>query len=265
MKVKLSGFLIFIIAVVIFSCEEKVEEEDYPIEPVISFEDIRFIDVPGIDYLTPDTLKLIFSFTDGDADLGRDSSNPKFLASPYHVRSYFLKSTGATVPSTTDDLKQDLTKINKTELIRYKDRLIAPFDTLPPFALPFTCLNWGVLYNTIEATDTLYFRYNPDYYNLRVSFWVDNGNGTFEEFDFTKAFCSTYNSVFPSVDLGNLNGTPFEIKLFSSKRGTITYKMRGNGFKLTFGGKKLKLRIMVKDNQLHASNEIETPEIIIPK
>jgi hypothetical protein len=100
--------------------------------------------------------------------------------------------------------------------------------------------------------DTLYQTSNPNHYNIEVDFMVKQANNTFQEYDWEKEFCTTFDGRFPVLS---------ESK--APLNGKLKYDMESFGFPVIFGGKTLKLRIQIKDRLLHLSNVVETIEFTL--
>lgn len=237
-------YLAVIFVFVLLACEEE-KEEQYPIEPAITFSKIDFIDVTTLFY---DTLKLTFAFTDGDQDFGLTYNIIEHLQFPYQRGYYFLKSTGEKIPSD----RLDRNEVTIDQLIQISDRANPPYDTLPGIE---TC-NYD-LKNTGGGFVYLYAAINEDFYNIDVDFLVKQSDGSFIEFDWLEQFCMTFNTrVFP----GPGKSGPLVVKKKSEQRGEIEYSMISTGFTPFFGDKILKLQITIKDRALHTSNKMQTPE-----
>jgi hypothetical protein len=232
---------------------------EYPSIPEITFNKIKFIDTPDpAGTLVADTLALSIDFKDGDGDLGLTDSD--LGLGQFAERYYFKVNDSKLYYNPSGD---PLQLVGDPNIIRYKTkRTVAHYDTLPAYVKPFNCTNWEVVYQTTnnitKPIDTLYFKLNPNHYNVFVDFLVkDPFTGTFVEYDFRKEFCTTYDGRLPvlSKDIGQ--ETPLE--------GTIRYAMAGTGFNLIFSGqnKNLKLRIRMQDRALHQSNELLTPEFTL--
>ncbi len=229
------GFGLF--AIILIGVTACFNPPEFPIEPQIEFESIRYKEYgTGFDS-NADSLILNLTFKDGDGDLGLDASED---APPYNNKYYFVFPDG--------------------KFITYKTkRTVAGYDTLPAFVKPYSCINWEIFRENSVVKDTLYFQLNPDYYNITIDFLIKNGDGTFSEFDLTKEFdypfCGgTFDGRFPIL-FKDKPGAPLE--------GTIRYGMGSTGFKAFFSIKTLKLRIQIKDRALHKSNIIETPEFTL--
>jgi len=240
----------------VISCFDPPE---YPIVPEIEFKSVKFVDTPDpAGQLVADTLVLSVNFKDGDGDIGfsDEDLNVSETTAKYAERIYFdtqgQKWAIGNLPQLSQSKDPNDIAFYKS-LIKFSNRKNPPFDTLPDFTKPYTCINWYVLQDdkvTPSVTiDTLYFKLNPNHYNIFVDFFI-NTNGTFEEYDFRKELCATYDGRLPilSKDLSQEN--PLQ--------GTIRYAMSSVAFKLFFGLKPIKLRVQIQDRNLNKSNVIET-------
>jgi len=203
---------------------------EFPIEPSIAFDNIIFREVDNL----PDSIILSIEFMDGDGDLGlrSDETQP-----PYNDVWFYQK--------------EDQT------IITYGDRFTPPWDTLPPYEFPYTCLNYNTNNDFVGyEDDILYFQQNQDHWNIFVQFFVKK-NGVYTEFDWETAFppqCSdSFNGRFPV--LTDLSNSPLE--------GILRYGMTSTGFKILFRNDTLKLKVWIKDRALHQSNIIETPDFVL--
>jgi len=244
----------------VISCFDPPE---YPIVPEIEFKSIKFVDPPDTPdskgQVAFDTLVLSIDFKDGDGDIGfsDDDLNVSETTAQYAERIYYDTKGQKWAIGDLFQLSQskDPYDINLyNSLIKFSDKKNPPLDTLPGFTKPYDCINWEILKNEevdpVVIIDTLYFKLNPNHYNIFVDFFV-NTNGTFEEYDFREELCSTFDGRLPilSKDLSQEN--PLQ--------GTIRYAMAGSGFKFIFGlTKPMKLRVQIQDRNLNKSNVIET-------
>ena len=217
---------------------------EFPVEPSISFESLRFYDTPN-----QDSLVLAINFEDGDGDLGISGNE---IDQPYHPFSFvFHNGNPLTISSN---------------------------DTMPPFFPPYSCENYKIgkvhqnqfIYYVINRDsenpsfyqqtfgntppDTLYAKPNIFTDNFLVDFYVQR-NGVYEEFDWVTA---------PSPNCGeSFNGrfTP----IFDTENpdkplsGQIFYAMENFGFLPYFRNDTVKLSVRIIDRALHVSNRIETP------
>jgi len=245
---------------------------EFPIEPRIEFEDMTYKRVNGID-----SLIFFLTFTDGDGDLGLESSELNCSLSTdnnqicfenklytLYQRSedgqYGIVDTGTPCNQATTCYNSKFL-ILKSDLnpVTYGDKRTNPeYAALPAFIKPYNCINWEVIRDSNgDVADTIYFQLNPNHHNFDIDFLVKNPNGTFTEFDFTKEFdypnCGiTYNGRFPIL-YQDRPGSPIE--------GKIRFGIGSPAFKAQFSLKTLKFRIQIKDRALNRSNIIETPEI----
>lgn len=242
---------------------------EFPTEPRIEFDDMIYKRVDGID-----SLIFFITFTDGDGDLGLESSEiscPSGSQICYENRLYDLYQssesgqygiidTGSPCNGTSAcyNSKFVILKSDRTP-IRYADKRTNPaYASLPAFEKPYNCINWELVRNsTGVVTDTAYFVANSNHHNFDIDFLVKNPNGTFTEFDFTKEFdfpgCGiTFNGRFPIL-FTDRSGSPLE--------GRIRFGIGSPALRAMFSLRTLKFRIQIKDRALNKSNIIETPEI----
>jgi hypothetical protein len=223
-----NSFIVLLLAGAIIGCNKPPE---YPVEPSISFDNVYYRKGDTTNYLI-----LSVNFKDGDGDLGLDSYY--YSGEPYNSIWYFVKQDG--------------------NLLSYADRNTPPFDTLPPYAFPYSCYNYSV-----EQSDTLYIQQNRDHYNIFVNFYVKK-NGVFQLYDWLTANppnCGeSYNGRFPILNLDS-NDNP------SSKQrpleGILKYTMKGLGFEAIFKRDTLKLEVQIQDRALHKSNTVESFEFVL--
>lgn len=102
------------------------------------------------------------------------------------------------------------------------------------------------------VVDYFYIRENPYYYNFKVEFLVKNPDDSFDEYDFRKEFCETYDGRFPTIT-----------DRARALDGIINYSMVSSGFSPTFSIKTLKLAVTIYDKALNESNRVETPEFTL--
>jgi hypothetical protein len=263
------------------SCDGS-EEPSYPVEPVITFNNLEFKKnniVPSL----PDTIQLTIDIQDGDFDLGLDHSE---LDSPYHSFDFFVDNNGArTRVIPTNHLDHPYFFINtdlpgKLVTFNYQNQSGTP--------LQYNCEDFiysDVLVNSeslianpstigedfsdvyFHVHDTFFVERNPSHYNIEVDFLIEQNDGSFSEFDWMHEYCTSFDGRFPyvetlgggkTVDLG-----PFLIKRHSKAKATLTFSMVSLGYVPLFGGKELKLRVMIRDRALNSSNVIETSAVLI--
>ncbi len=246
------------------SCKKKDDAPDFPIEPYIEFRDFQFIQGQRTSN-TPnpaDTVKVSFYFRDGDFDLGLSYLD---VNAPYNSKFYFLETNGSPIP----DTRFQNGEFSTIDLLRYHDKEVNLPDTLPSFETPYSCTNWQIIVDnqTGKAIDTLYFKSNPNYYNMDVNVYTVNQSGGVTLFDVSKEFvfpnCNSrgFNSRFPYPKDPNSWPSPWSVKMLSSKEGIMTYSIASVGWKYLFAGQRIKLTVTIQDRALHSSNEIETSEL----
>jgi hypothetical protein len=271
--------LFFIVILLSGSCFDPPE---FPNVPEIEFDKIQFVDAET------DSLILFLNFRDGDGDLGLDNEDLQFISDPYNNAYFFQENNGkvdtlSTFAAASQVAQYDILDIpnpQKGKLVFARTRKKAEYNFLPAY----NCVDYeylidrkllieqadlAVLDNSVRFIDTLssgttmFFQIqdtllvstNPDHYNIEVDFLIKKGS-TFEEFDWRETFCSqSFDGRFPV--LAEKSGVPLE--------GTLKYTMNSVGFATLFSVQTLKLRIQVKDRQLHRSNIIETPEFTLDK
>ncbi len=215
---------------------------EFPAEPEISFNDLKFYDTQA-----QDSLVLTINFQDGDGDLGLSGNEVDQPFNPY----FFV-----------EDGQGGLLSLGSN-------------DTMPPFVPPYSCVNYKLgkisgnsfvrfqttEYNTLfpdQSPDTLYTRPNPFTDNFLVEYLVKR-DGAFEPFNWITA---------PSSGCGESQNGRF-MPLFDPEipdkplSGSITYSMENYGFVPYFRNDTLKLRIQIIDRSLNRSNVIETPEFTL--
>ncbi|HNP20105.1 MAG TPA: hypothetical protein PKL31_16825 [Fulvivirga sp.] len=240
------------LTILLYSCSDEEVNEVYSDIPAIELQSIEFIDASGIQ----DTIKVIISYTDGDGNLG---IAPRETTAPFNQRNYFSNKTGDLFDFETESV-DDLMTISDAQVI----------DTLPPFSGDYICYNWDTrpelyLNDGSQLQDTVYFQFNPYFYNYIVDFYVDDGSG-FKIFDWRREIdCSqNYNGRFPKIgdrdEVQTITEGAFIVKKFYNT-GTIEYNLVGSGFKPIFKGKSIKLRLQIIDRALNKSNRIETAEL----
>lgn len=129
--------------------------------------------------------------------------------------------------------------------------------------------NYNILDTLIDQLNKKYFlieepllyERNENHNNIFVEFYISDDGINFTKFDWFEEFCIDYNGRFPLIldYRGTFKSGPFKIKAKTPWEGEITYSMPNSSFLALFQSKKLKLKITIKDQALHASNTIETP------
>jgi hypothetical protein len=214
---------------------------EFPVEPSISFNDIKFYETTSVD-----SMVVTINFEDGDGNLGLRRTE---IDRPYHPFEFVMHAG--------QPLK------------------ISSNDTMPPFTRPYNCINYkagkwdnntfishnSTRYNDLfpgQAPDTFYTEPNLFNNNFLVDFYVKRDN-SFEKFDWITA---------PNTGCGESVNGRF-MPLFDAESankplsGTLTYAIITNGFIPYFRNDTLKLSIRIIDRDLNISNVIETPEFTL--
>jgi hypothetical protein len=286
MRFAATVFLI-IAGVVLLSLESCFEPPQYSNRPEITVSKIEFYRAtrPG----DADTLILHIEFRDGDGDLGLDGLNNDHLSDPFHENFYFLEGAGSTIlPNSTREVNITApppvpTRVpllknqgSQGKLVTHRTRNKPGFGYLPAFnATDLGCRNYREQYLIIPANmrdvidssynivatsaqgdvliyDTLYFRANPNYFNLRIRFYQRVGS-SLQEYSWENLFCTTFNGRFPLT--GDETG-PVE--------GTLKYKMESRGLYATFGVRPIALDVIVSDRALNRDS-VRTEEFTLDR
>lgn len=261
---------------------------EFSTTPRIEFKGIKFRD-PGT---TNEELILEIDFRDGDGDLGLSSINDTGF--PYHSEYYYLHDElGDTIPIIAqryvDTQGVTYTILNAQDLpgkiVTNKTRTLPNYGHLPAYDPNFSCLNYktvttiiigddiipGVLVplSSIDAsyaiqdtlliagssyaliTDLLYYRNNPNAYNIEVRFW-QFVNGSYVEYDWYKFNdCQNFFGQFETSASSNYPKRPIE--------GTLQYTMANSSFQATFGSRKIRVSVRIRDRALNVSNTVQSP------
>ncbi len=259
----------------------------FPVVPEIEFESIKFVAAKTIS--DNDSLNLTIIFRDGDGDLGLTTTA---IDQPYNSSNFFLVNNGQLEKVGTSQFYTNLPPFidpgsgQQGKLATVRTRNDPDFSTLPPYTIPFSCINYTYdsiyiseedkdifdgsynLYKTLTAPnlpnvyvllDTFYYEINSFHNNITVDFLIKNSNGTFREFDWVTEFCVSDNSPGLSYD----GRFPVLAEKSGPLEGTLKYSMVSSGFLELFSVNTLKLRIQVYDRALNKSNIIETPEFTL--
>lgn len=252
MKLRITSILLFGLLLVMTNCKD--DEPSYPIEPYIEFRDIEAKRENSID-----SVIVKFYIRDGDFDLGLTITD---IDSPYHSRWYFDKAERNLVPG---NYKAENLDINS--LLKYHDRHTPPFDTLPEFENPYSCINYEVLRNDFgQVIDTVYYKINELHFNFIFDFQVQQDDGSWSTFNFRENFSypncgiSFYNRFKIQNDIG-ASGSPFYSKRISNQEMFLTFKIGNPGFSFFFKGKTIRFKIYIYDRALNKSNIVYTSEV----
>lgn len=142
---------VFLFTLLLFSSLRCTKQEDYPIEPSVTFKDF---------VIQGDSAKLVFEFTDGDGDLGLDDTAilPPFDPNSYYHYNLYLRYFEK---DATNNWKPGVTLSGDTLVFRYR---VKPFTTTPQ--------GKGIK-GTMEVSLSPYF-YNPlSATNSHVKFTIE--------------------------------------------------------------------------------------------
>ncbi len=259
----------------------------FPVTPEIEFKSIVFVE--GKTFIDNDSLNLTIRFKDGDGDLGLPANE---IDQPYNNLNLFLVNNGELEAVGTTLRYNDLPPFidpapgQTGKLASVRTRNDPGFGSLPPYTIPYSCINYIYdsvyiseedknifdgsynLYKTLTAPnlpnvyvllDTFYYELNTFHNNITVDFLVKNNDGTFSEFDWASEFCVSDNAPGISFD----GRFPVLAEKSGPLEGELKYAMVSSGFLALFSVKTLKLRIQVYDRALNKSNIIETPEFTL--
>jgi len=278
MKSLLKGLLLFGISMGAAAC---FDPPDYPFTPEISFEDISFREAKAVG--ESDALVLTISFKDGDGDLGLSTTA---IDPPFHDVNFYLASGGKLIELKKKTVHSQLPQVvevppnvrGKLVTVRTPDDPLYK-DLVPVYVDKHTSCTYysytkvfvsesdkhifdktyyydSLMYTNLpkvySVLDTFFYQKNPNYSNIDVEFWVEDG-GEYKLFDWEKEFCTiSFNQRF--------------MVLSDEERpvsGSLQYEMITSGMKTIFGVKPLKLKVRIRDRSLNNSNFIETPEFTL--
>ena len=219
---------------------------EFPDEPVIEFERLRFIDVEGAS----DSLILSFRFEDGDGDVGLGSND---LFPPYHSRNVAIDSF------TVDG-------VDSAKLVFFGDPVTPPlylfddrFTVFRPFddfagLPPFNCLEWEILETT---GDTILVQPNEFTHNIHIDiFRKVRGEYVLinDELSGNSNCPTSFDARFPIFDASNIG---------RALSGTINYAMLSQGFPLIFRSDTIRISFFIYDQRLNRSNDVSTPDFVL--
>ena len=204
---------------------------NYSIVPQIEFSNIYY---GKSTKSQQDSIVLTLKFKDGDGDLGLNDS---FITDSTFAFQYYYTYQGA--------------------IVNFKTKRLNPTLNLPDFITPFNCTRWEVQRNSRNVvTDTLYTKFNPNYYNISVDFYVNEvlfDPATY--FIYPNCSVQGYSGRFPVLSNDPGKKSPLD--------GKITYSMKSFAFDVLFSIKQLKLKITIQDRALHKSNVVTTPSFTL--
>jgi hypothetical protein len=288
-----------LVTVFIFPCIfamgcKQENEEPVPELPVITTSSLELIDGSGSPISKVDTLRLTFEFSDGDFDYGL---NPEETLPPYHTLNFFLSNnsqTPALIPgelmlpgnsppffllqppaleSGTIVTFGKLKKQNGSQEYaceKFTDRYqrigvkITDRDRVYNAASIIDTITSG-LGQILILSDSFLIERNRNSRNLIVEYLVEQPDGSFEMFDWSKQFCQEgFNARVPLLGKQLVKWGPFKTQMLSDQRARVTYNMASIGFRILFGGKRLKIRFSIIDRSLNESGVVETDPILVP-
>lgn len=212
--------LIAALSLVTIGCEKPPE---FPATPEIGFKSVVFKrGNSGFDELL-----ITINFQDGDGDLGLSG----FESDPKYDELIFPRNS-------------------TNNLILFGD---------PEAPTEFNACDFAInpTVDEVLIEDTVHIELNPNHNNIEVDFMLKRG-GTYEEFDFRRAFgpnsCESFDGRFPL-----LNSEDFDRPL----EGELEYKMVGSGFLPFLGNDTLQLRVLIRDRALNQSNIVSSNDFVL--
>ncbi len=249
MRIKFSNHTLLVCTAVLLVIASCTRPPELPEVPVIGFDNIEFeILNQGDPLFEQNELRLTFSVSDGNGDLGLDGDEGADNEGPY--RSYTLVR-------------------ENSQFIEFGQRPTDP---------PFTCLDYVIedrenedLNNDGDLLDTLLMDFNDNQYNIEVDFFVKE-NGSFNELDMRaqplfsanqQTLCGiTFDGRFPCL---STQDNPCDFVSGSDRpiEGFVTYAMNSSLFLPVFRTDTIKLQFKIRDRALNESNIAETPEFTL--
>jgi len=206
--------ILFSIIILAFSC---TLPPDLDPKPQISFKNVAFRDTD-----TQELIILDLSFQDGDGNLGLGKGDTTF---PYNERNIIQDRLG--------------------NVISYSET--RNVDTLPEY----NSIDWQIKRSSGVITDTILAPINTNHNNIFVDFYVYDGNGNREEFDFRKELgVAGYDGRFPILFDDNNPDKALE--------GDLRYSMPSSVWSLLFSLDTLELEVQIQDRALNKSNIVST-------
>ncbi|WP_420315652.1 hypothetical protein [Ekhidna sp.] len=240
--------ILCVVSVAVSGCFDK---DIFPDSPKITFEEIKFIDTE----LT-DSLKLTFSFEDGNGDVGLEGGQDLFK--PYQIYNFVMDSEDSVVFISQDPSSIAFPLYSVPVLIDQLDGEIAYFF-FPDEKVLFSETDNRPAYSCdsyeIIEFDTVYVARNEFYYNFHIEFQKKIAEDTYEPINFRQIFNSQ------DCSLGNFNG---RIPYYDpdGKSGTITYTMLSLLFRLGLQDE-VRAKFYIYDRALNKSNEVFTPDFFL--
>ncbi|MEJ0032740.1 MAG: hypothetical protein WDO15_21325 [Bacteroidota bacterium] len=264
MKTLLFSLLAIFLILSLANCND-AKEENYPIEPQLTFQNISFVKgTADSNDAAADTVIITFGITDGDSDIGLDFQSPEYGYFPFNEGYYIKKTTGEMIPWEGTPLD----RTDASQMIKYGDRYNAPFDSLPAFSSRYYINSSSNILSEDTVRDHyLYYRINRDWRNVMINNEVHKTDGTTTTLEDLFEIRDWYilDTLLPPItnlQQGNNTSGPLTIQKQSSKKEIVTLRISSYAWR-QLGGQKLKFFIWVKDHALHQSNTIETPLLTI--
>jgi hypothetical protein len=249
MKLIKSLFVFALLSVGLNAC---FENPKYPVVPQIEIlnNELYFGKSTSEGF---DSIVVALRFKDGDGDIGLDDSFKDTVFS--FEKLYFLYKP--TEPNTLRYTTFEKSNVN------YQFKKNNPQFNLPEFTPPFSCSNWQVKRNASDQPlDTIYTKFNPDFYNVIIEYLIKQTDGTFKKYDVDEVFFYPFcgdrtlgGGRIPNLSKNVGSPTPLD--------GKIVWSIKSFGFDALFSIKILKLRIYIKDRALHKSNIVESKEFTL--
>jgi hypothetical protein len=206
--------ILFSIIILAFSCTLPPELDP---QPQISFQNIAFRETDSQELLILD-----LSFQDGDGNLGLGKGDTTF---PYNERNIILDRLG--------------------NRISYAET--SNVDTLPEY----NTIDWQIIRNGNVIQDTILAPINPNHNNIFVDFYIYDGTGNREEFNFREELgVAGFDGRFPILFDDN-NPT-------KALEGDLRYSMPSSAWSLLFSLDTLELEVQIQDRAFNKSNVIST-------
>jgi hypothetical protein len=254
----MKGKYILLISILTLGLSGCFDPPVYPNVPNISFNDLRFVDVPGAQ----DSLILVFDFTDGDGNIGLD---PDEVFPPYHSFNVVLDADFDLVFLDDSTVRFPLYQANPFDLdgTRPPEQAILGVYSQEEINLPaYNCRDYILIQDltadslATDKTDTVLIDLNEFSSNIILNIYKkQNGDLINITRDFSLGGCQdAFNSRIPIFDSGNI-GRALE--------GTITYPMLSSGFQANFLNDSIFIEFFIYDRDLNKSNTIRTPDFTL--
>lgn len=266
-------------------------EEPIPDLPAITSTELLFVENAGNN---TSGFRLTFEFTDGDFDFGL---TPDDDTAPYHAYDFFVSDNNSQAriasttelfsPQTADHFLFVQPSSAQTGKLLTFEQLKKQNKTLEFSCAEFTTQSVGVktsdlerifntsrIVNTVSSSvgeifilkDSFRVEQNKFHYNIHVTYFVEQANGSFEEIAFEKEFCHPgFNGRIPEIFGMNGSTGQFDVKTLSNHKMRVSYNMPSVAFRPVYGGKRMKLRVSIIDRSLNESAVVETEPVLVPK